>query len=281
MALTNEAPLDQIIRLQLDDEFARRNLRAPAQRRSVGVYVVDVQFDGKPYANKADLIGAAVSLQGRTPAFAGPLFESRNSIVGSDDTMTFVVNPFHLCISKHDAKHEVRIEARDILDPAHPELQLWQIVDPSVYARRLPTFQTDSAELIEAIGVYDYFGYFRDRRRFLHESIAHAEAAIAGDPAVRAAKELEIQAARSRIYQIEFWGDRFSTKLGFQCTWEFGINQPIQATGLAGRVDLSQAWPTTFWFGGWDGDLLTGFMRGSVRIPFLPTAKRQAVTPKR
>ena len=28
--------------------------------------------------------------------------------------------------------------------------------------------------------------------------------------------------------------------------------------------------PVTFWFGSWDGDLLTGWMQGTLSVPFLP-----------
>jgi len=40
---------------------------------------------------------------------------------------------------------------------------------------------------------------------------------------------------------------------------------------LAGGIDdPALYWHTRFWHGGWDGDLLRGFMQGSLRTPFRP-----------
>jgi hypothetical protein len=78
-----------------------------------------------------------------------------------------------------------------------------------------------------------------------------------------------IQQCISRIYQLEFWGDRVISKMGTQVTWKFSTNGPRRASGnLGGKADTSQPWPVTFWCGGWDGDLLTGFLRGQLNIPF-------------
>lgn len=155
MALVHEDPLDQVIRLQIDDEFAARNLREPAQMMKnvrVGVDVCGVTWDGVSFEPAASaLAGAKLSLKGATPPFPGPIFDSRNNIVGSDDNMMFVVNPFELEI-KSD---RVTIEATDYLNPADPEQQIWQIEDPSTYARRLPTaFNGTSTTAMAAIRVF-------------------------------------------------------------------------------------------------------------------------------
>jgi hypothetical protein len=278
MALAQEAPLDQVIRLQPDD-VVRANLRAPGGQPggpSVGVYVTRVLFDGQPYGDAQRFLGARVALRGRTDAFAGPIFESRNNIVGSDDTFAFVVNPFHLRVDK-PGPDGFCIDAVDELDPSRPGLALWQIDEPELYSRRLPVqaVATQSSEVQDATGVYDYYAYFRDRRRYLGELIARAEreqAALgAADGAACDALDVEIQQARSRIFQIEFWGERVFDKLGSQVTWSFAINARREAAGaLGGQIDGAQPWPVSFWFGGWDGDLLVGFTRGHLRVPFTP-----------
>lgn len=280
MALTDEDPLDQVIRTQIDKDFAERNLRAPAQRMKikVGVDVSDVLFDGRSYApGRAALKGAKLHLEGETPPFPGPIFDSRNNIVGSDDNMMFVVNPFQLAIRGKG----VEIHATDHLNPARPEEPIWQIQDPSIYARRLPTnFTSSSTAVMAAIRVFDGYSYFRDRRRFLEQRIAELErklapgAATSLDAAERAAVEGSIQGLRTRIFQLEFWGDRVITKLAFQLTYSFNVNGPQRIVGqerLGGEVDCGHPWPVTFWFGGWDGDLLVGYMQGSLSMPFRPT----------
>jgi hypothetical protein len=271
MALVQEDPLDQVIRTQVTPEFAGMNLREPAERMGIriGVDVNSVLFDGKPYDKGTALLkGAKVFLEGRDEPFPGPIFDSRNNIVGSDDNMAFVVNPFELAIRNE----KISIRAVDYLNPADPGQKIWQM-DPAIYARRFPTFTSGSQAAQEAIRVFDWYAYFRDRRRFLAERIAELERQLQegkGDPADL---EARIQGMKTRIYQIEFWGDRFTNKLAFQLTYSFNVNGPQSFEGqelLGGTVDTSNPWPVTFWFGAWDGDLLTGWMQGTLAVPFLP-----------
>jgi len=199
------------------------------------------------------------------------VFESRNNITGSDDTMSMVVTPFNLRV-QHDGTG-ARLTAIDYVDPANPSAQLWQIFDPTIYKRRLTyCSDTDDTEVAEATGVYDCYGYFRDRRRYLDKQIATATAARErADVVERARLDAEIQAYRSRIYQLELWGDRVSSKLQTKVVWQFDANGPQTATGdLGGTIDTSQPWAMRFWFGGWDGDLMIGYMRGTLGAPFVP-----------
>jgi hypothetical protein len=274
MSLLDEDPLDQVIRTQITPEYAARNLREPAERQGirVGVDVYNVLFDGKPFDRGLQVLqGAKLFFEGADDPFPGPIFDSRNNIVGSDDNMSFVINPFELAI-RND---KVDLKAIDYLNPADPRQKIWQIEDPSTYTSRLPTaFASGSTQASASIQVFDIYGYFRDRRRWLGDRIKELEKALAegkGDPA---AIEAKIQGLTTRIYQIEFWGDRFATKLQFQLTYSLNINGPQTFTGqehLGGEVDTTHPWPVTFWLGGWDGDLLTGFMQGSLSVPFRKT----------
>jgi hypothetical protein len=272
MALVPEDPLDQVIRLQADEKFASKNLREPAEQMGIriGVDVNNVLYDGKPYEpGLKALRGARVSLEGQDPPFDGPIFDSRNNIVGSDDQMSFVVNPFEMVIRGRG----VTIRAVDHLNPADPSQKIWEIEDPSTYARRLPSaFSPSSNQVMSILRVFDQATYFNDRLRYLRQRMAHLEAQR------RPRKEnpdleTEIQTLQSRIYQIEFWGSRFYTKMAFQLTYNFRVNgaQVIEdrKNALKGTADTTHPWPVTFWFGGWDGDLLVGYMQGSLGIPFL------------
>lgn len=273
MALARETKLDQIIRLQVDADYLARNARPPLPDMDVrlGVFVTGARFDGAPYAPAAAALrGAAVELIGSDPPFAdGPVFESRNNIVGNDDAMAFVIVPFHLIITGPGAT----LSAIDYLDPADPTRQTWQFTDPAAYARRISTCQIENdTETAEAVNVYDPYGYFRDRRRFLEREIARAEAALPGaDPSTRARLEADIQGYRTRIFQLERWGDRIISKIQTRVDWKHDINGPQAVTGsLGGAVDTTTPWRTELWFGGWDGDLLIGYARGSLKVPFQP-----------
>ncbi|HEX2223179.1 MAG TPA: hypothetical protein VHN15_03115 [Thermoanaerobaculia bacterium] len=286
LALITEDPLDQVIRTQIDgpdaDAFLARNLREPAQLMGIriGVDVNNVLFDGKPYfgAARDALIGARVYLEGKDEPFEGPIYDSRNNLVGSDDNMSFVVNPFEMAIRKKGDRGDdlLSIRAVDYLNPQDPQQKIWQIQDPALYARRLPSFNPSSTPAQAAIRVYDGHEYFADRVAFLRQRLAELEQgkAAARDDSERAAIETRIQTLRTRLYQLDFWGGRFESKLAFQVTYAFNVNGPQAVEDprnrLGGKVDSSHSWPVTFWFGSWDGDLLIGWMQGSLSLPFRP-----------
>jgi hypothetical protein len=282
MALTSERELDQVIRLQRD-AYVDEHMRRPARllKREVGVTVRSVTFDGRPWsrryggdpiAGEHPLVGALVSLGGTNDIFPGPTFESRNNIVGSDDTMAFVVNPFELAIDSPRGKPELSVQAVDHLDPADPTREIWEIDNPATYGRRFPTaFSPSSAEAMQAISVFDGYAYFRGRRAFLSEEIARLDAnqpPLSAPAMPQERFELAAQEAKSRLYQLEFWGDRVINKLGFLLQWEHDINGLQTVKGdIGGEADENQPWHVRYWFGGWDGDLLLGYMRGALSIP--------------
>jgi hypothetical protein len=181
-----------------------------------------------------------------------------------------VVDPFDLVIRGKS----VTLRAVDHLNPADPSQKIWQIEDPSTYVRRLPTqFTSSSTQVMSILRVFDQATYFNDRLRYLRKSKELLEAKR--KPGKKDVElETQIQELESRIYQIDFWGSRFYTKMAFQLTYNFRINGPqiLQDPGnaLHGRFDTTHPWPITFWFGGWDGDLLVGYMQGTLGIPFLP-----------
>lgn len=277
MALHGEPRLDQVIRLQPDGKTA---LRKPAKQLGIqiGVCVKSVNYDGMFDAKATSLLkGATVNLLGQDDTFDGPTFVSRNNTVGSDDTMAFVVEPFELSIEHQINGENVEIHAVDYPVPADKELLSWEIDQPKIYSRRLPTqFLSGSAEAHQAIGVYDEYGYFRDRRRWLNEQIERIQKKLA-ENSLNDADELKakLQGYRSRLFQLETWGDRVINKLGFLCQWDFLINgeqeiipgRSALEKALGGCIDCDQKWPVRFWFGGWDGDLLTGYMRGTLDLP--------------
>ncbi len=273
MALSNEPVLDQIIRLHPDPAAAplRSN---PLEHIQVGVFLRDVSFDGAPdTARTKALCGARVDLLG------APRFISTNNAVGSDDTMAFLIEPFQLRI-QHETYHNgkpvsILIEAEDNLIPSQKDKTAVEIPNPGVYAYRLSTATLASMDAYRAIGVFDEYGYFRDRRRWLEEQIA------------KTSDEQAREAFRSRLYQIETWGDRISNKLGFQAKWahetngkqRFETEPPYAAEQLLdGRTVIEQPWYVKYWFGGWDGDLLVGYMAGSLNIPFIPNGQEQSRT---
>lgn len=285
MALATEDKLDQIIRLQVDDAFIKKNLRPPGQLIGMdvnlkrGVEVRSILYNGTPIKSSS-LIGAKVNLEGNDGIFDGPTFESRNNITGSDDEFAFVITPFELSLTSKTNY----LLAKDILDPSANAAtqEIWQITNPSIYGRRLPvSYAIGDEEVKKAINVFDSYGYFRDRRRFMEDEIKRNEHIIRASGTSEEKKRecvIEIEQFKSRIHQLEFWGNRVISKINTRVNWDFEINDPEKR--VEGAITIGEggdqlevvpkknwAWPVKFWFGGWDGDLLTGFMRGTLSIP--------------
>ena len=272
MALVSEPPLDQTIRLQLEpgSGLAVRDygpVEDPKHPVTVGVKVQEVRFDGKPYPRGEALFkDARLSLEGENPPFPGPTFESRNNIVGSDDTMMFIINPFDLALYPAGdgalPRGEELLRARDHLDPADPARPVWAIEDPSTYVRRLPNvFESNSADVLKILRIFDTKRYFDRRMAWLRAEMA------------RATDETRRQELASRIFQVDLWGPRVWGKLAFKLGYDFRINgeQTVsRRVSELGQVDTRHPWRFTCWFGGWDGDLLVGYCKGTLAIPFLP-----------
>lgn len=299
MALSKEPVLDQKIRLQYNaDEAPLRECGISSLRTAVekGVEVTQVLFNGKVDEHLTKLLaGAKVDLlnwyeEKEGSVLPGPTFVSNNNTVGSDDTMAFVVEPFILKIFKQGV-NEICIKARDDLIKGKPNVFAIDIAQPKVYARRFSQpVKTRSDEAHQAIGVYDEYGYFRDRRVWLEEQVTKCERLLVDEcnEQKRQDIEVDIQNYKTRIFQIESWGNRVTSKLGFLSKWSHRTNgtqrvrvddhssDSASAKGvLQGTVIDDQPWSVEYWFGGWDGDLLTGYMKGTLSIPFKPDNEEQ------
>jgi len=274
MALANEDPLDQVIRLQIDPVYLEKNARPPLRDMFknreflLGVRVHSVRYgadpgSAAPYPPGIGALGSLpVNLNGGDAPLQGTAFDSRNIITGNDDAMAFVVYPFNLSIGNPPAPTSDWITTSEWLNPPYT------YTDPRQYGERLSTQTDDNGQIMEvseAIGVYDPYGYFLARRRYLQKLIDDA----AGQPP-SPALEARVQGYKSRIQQIDFWGDRMNGKLVTRCNWDFDLrgSNTLNAAGLKGKVLAGQPWHIGFWFGGWDGDLLIGYMRGRLEIPF-------------
>lgn len=338
VAFQDEDALDQTVRLR--SWRNSHNLRAPADqmdgKRFPEVRVTGVTLDSVPV--ESALVNAPVNLLGK-PGLAGPVLESRNNLVGSDDTFAFVVNPFVLRVGEGDQT----LIATAAVNPANREEKIWEVTDPAIYKERFPVATSAGGdEVNNATGVYDYYEYFRARREWLQTQIdgaVHEErllgfvdtepgtqtlgtdelsaalrgtetlgyrqrspevlAAIRAEGAkdascsgagsavnqlgvdlkeARAKTQLHGQQCRTRLFQLESWGDRVISKMGAQVNWDHFASgdqkkstlRLLEAGGRRWEFDFARRWRCQYWFGGWDGDLLLGFHRGQLSVPVLP-----------
>lgn len=267
-ALGGESDLDQVIRLQLD-EIEPRNFRQPfppylaSENPEFGVFVRRVHDDGKPVKDHP-LIGATVRWPGN------PTYELRNQIVSDGyNRIVPVIVPFAYEIRGRDGAYLFR---SDPLDPEHPDLQIWQL-RPERYRRRVAkNYFSVGSELVDRL--FDgntsnsfYNAYFQARQEWLELEISKLAAHRA------AGHQLQIDALRTRIFQIDQQSGsaenlgRMESRLPMQAVWEHSlVGQDAVIEGLSG-LSTEAPWHTRFWMGGWDGDLLVGWLGGRLEVP--------------
>jgi hypothetical protein len=264
LALAGEANLDNWIQLNPSEEYLKRNFREPGPTLvkkgdiNLGVKVTGTTPGPDVYPDAAKLIGLPVNLL-PDPDAGLPKFDGRNDIVGSDDNIAFAIDPFILEIG--DPNGSPWLRRQDYLPGNEP---IWRL-PPEAYADRVGHLDPGDGsnplgplEVIEAIGVYDFYAYFRDRSRWLHDQMARAQ------------NPDEAEQLRTRLNAIDFFGSRIRSRLGLKCDWKFDIDggDGGKVAGLSG-IDLQAPWPIRFWFGGFDGDLMIGYMRGTLTLPLL------------
>ncbi|MCB0852435.1 MAG: hypothetical protein KDD63_09445, partial [Bacteroidetes bacterium] len=150
----------------------------------------------------------------------------------------------------------------------------WQL-EFADYQRRVPAYNRPSDEVLEAVsseGMMDVRAYYQERKEWLMTKIALEKARDEPDP-------IKISNWETRLAVInEYSGDPDSSTPGFiegrvalQSIWEHSIRggNPIGVglDNLSGKL-LPGDWQTRFWMGGWDGDVMRGYMRGWLGIPF-------------
>lgn len=240
----------------------------------LGVKVTSVQIGGQDYAPARQLLGAQVNLLNdpQRPHHK-PAFHGRNDIIGSDDNILFPIDPFILEIAHqpNNPSAPLRVCRKDVLPGDQP---LWSLPEPT-YAYRVGQMADPSdpasMEVMEAIGVYEFYEYFRNRSDYLIQQRGWLQErrAQTHDQEQIERYTTEIEMYNTRLYAIEFFGDRIRSRLGLQRLWSFSIQgSPGIVQGLEGvDVDTDAPWPIDFWFGGFDGDLLIGYMRGTLHLP--------------
>jgi len=287
-ALANESDLDQVIHLQ-KDEIAACDFREPfppylkCESPQFGVFVRQVLRNGVPDPGNV-FTGASVRL------LRDAKFEIRNQIVADGSNQLIpVIAPFEIDIR---GRNGAVLRRFDPLDPAHPDLQIWQL-KPEQYERRVPVnfFVTGSEALARILpekfaGQLDdstvingfYNTYFEKRKQWLELEISKLEARRANQGGGDEELELQIESYRTRLFAIEqntIGGGpnnpgRMENRLGLQTVWKHDIVGEAQVEGIPfGTVQADRPWHTRFWIGGWDGDLLVGYLKGCLQVPFV------------
>ncbi|MGZ3453754.1 MAG: hypothetical protein ACXWUG_13260 [Polyangiales bacterium] len=259
-ALPGEPDLDGIVHLQpYEDGVWERAFgpdHAPGPR--VGVNVYDARIDG---TFVPDIIGARLSMPGLRMV-------ERNGLVVRNDY--FAVDPVRAILTNGCVRV---LDREDFLDGKSFAFPITDATSEMLKRRQPKKFVGGSDEAARANGLPngqpDTLLADRKARR---ENLV-ALLAKTTDPVERSALETRIQQL-DLLHQ--WWNisvtprpvDRRASSLGWQFTgWSVGLNGTVRSNHL--QADTSQEWPLEFWMGGWDGDALTAYMRGTWTIPLL------------
>ena len=242
----------------------------------MGVNVTHVTYPDlkTPYRAGVPLRGAKVFL------LDAPIYEMRNQIV-SDGVQRIapIINPFRIRVQQEDTG--ILLERFDPLAEDGSDRPSWQL-EYADYQRRVPAYNRPSDEVLEAIsskGELDVRAYFQEKKQWLITQIALEQAKDHPDP-------IKLSNWQTRLGAINTYsGDPNSSTPGFienrmalQSIWEHSIRgDNPQVNGLEkleGKL-ASGDWQTRFWMGGWDGDVMRGYMKGWLAIPFFPSVKSE------
>ena len=271
-AVGYESDFDRVLYLQRSD-IPERDYRHGEQgnpANHVSVTVKAARIEGPPCDGTHPdlLVGAEVRL------LRGSQFIMWNQIVtdGVERLVPLIV-PFEIDIRTKNA--DIVLRRYDPLVPGEIGDRFWDVGDPRLYIQRLPVDYVHlSSEVMESTKIIDFNGYFQMRREWLQLEITKSP-----DSVEREALQMRLSVldAASETTNPNASPGLIENRLGLQCIWEHPIRGDAHVEGsqllggevLAGGIDdRALWWDTRFWHGGWDGDLLRGFMKGSLRMPF-------------
>lgn len=260
-ALAGEPDFDAKLHFQPDEEGVYEREFGPTSKGpKVGVTVRRATRNGKA---APDLIGARV-------AFLDAQIIEHNGLLVRNDL--FIIDPLRVRVSKGKT---VLVERDDWLNPADPKMPQWEATSQMIVRRQPKRFVTNSAEAAAATGLPDASNKtLVENRLKRRESLEALLKKTKNDAVKRAALETRIE----QLAIVQKWWDlsegswserpidRRAYTLALQLDgWDIDVNGQVYKDKLGG--DHTRPWPLRFWMGGWDGDALCAYVRGSWEIP--------------
>ncbi len=278
-ALAGEPDLDAKIHLQPDEPgvWQRKfgpgdddgpNLPVGAKSNwggpRVGVTVQSAVIDnGKGNDTAHEYIGARV-------AFLDAQILEHNGVLVRNDY--FFIDPLRVRV--FNAEGETLVERRDWVNPSDPSMPLWEATSAQLIRRQPTTMQSNSPMVALATGLENASNETCILNRLERQKNLKALLRKTKDPTERAALTTRIE----QLAIVEQWwnlavgtnNNRPIDRRAHQLTllfdgWNIGVNGDVYVNAPGG--DPSLEWPLAFWMGGWDGDALCAYMRGTWQIP--------------
>lgn len=258
-ALAGEPDLDNIVYFQPDEPGVWERKFGPHGGPKVGVTVRRAQRDGR---DVDDLVGGKI-------AFLGAQLLEHNGILIREDF--FVIDPFRVTLA---AGGNVLLDRVDYLDPTNPHLPPEQVTGAQLQRRQPAKFTSNSAEVARATGLPNAQNVTLMANRLRRRESLELLLGATTDDVERAALETRIE----QLAIVEQWWnlsqgspgnrpiDRRAAQLALQASgWNIDMNGKIFTNLVDG--DESLPWNVEFWMGGWDGDALCGYVKGTWTIP--------------
>jgi hypothetical protein len=263
-ALAGEPDFDGRLHFQPDEPGVHQREFGPTKGvhgkgPSVGVTVRTVTYGS----------GASVvpELQGAHVSFVNAELKERNGVLVRDDF--FALDPVEVKITS--AERNVLVSREDLLDPSDPNLSIFKAGSKQLIRRQPAGMTKNSEEVAQATGLGNPDDESCVRNRQTRQNNLR-QLQMHYKPGTQAWEALE-----TRITQLDnlhqWWNlsqggrpvDRRAYTLALQFTgWDIDVNGPIAVNNVHG--DPSKHWPLRFWMGGWDGDALCGYVKGTWEI---------------
>ena len=272
-ALAGESNLDQIIHLQ-GDRIPQADYRTRGPLNSLpknddckdefGVRVTRTRL-----VKHGDEAGDETCPQlndARVDFLDKPVFASWNQIVADGvQRIATPIYPFEIQIQKDDWLLR-RFDPLTGIPGVHTPIEDLEF---DQYQRRIPIYNRPSDEVLKTLIISDPNGYFQQRKERMQLELAVAQ---------EAKDQVAISNFETRLKTIDYYtqgaepGGKvafLADRLALQSIWEHSINgENATVQGDFGYdIDRQAPWHTRFWMGGWDGDVMRGYVKGWLAVP--------------
>lgn len=267
-ALAGEPDLDGKVHFQPDEKGVWQRSFAVGDRQGP-----DLPIDDKAHgprvgvtvrkASDETFVGARIEL------VDAQILEHNGVLVRND---FFFIDPMHVRVY-HDRTKPL-LERNDWVNPADPTMPLWEATSAMLLRRQPTTMQSNSPMVAAATGLPDASNQTlienrRERQRNLKELLKKTKNPTEKAALVTRIEQLDIVEQWWNL-AVGTWDNRPIDRRAHQLTLLFdGWNIPVQGKVFANTVgaDETQPWPLAFWMGGWDGDALTAYVKGTWTVP--------------
>ncbi|MFB6980785.1 hypothetical protein [Streptomyces scopuliridis] len=243
-ALAGEPDLDRVIVLN-DPPPGTVRSHAP----EIGVRVTRASVNG--VTRLPGMVGSRVDLLGR------PRFENRNFVLTTAGQEPIV--PFHLRISGGD----LSLERAMVMSPEAPDASPHDLPQPLLERFGARVFRVDAPLVASGTGI----------NAPLHNRLVRREALVIERDAPHTTP-VQRAALAKRVRELDIAiADPADERLANMTAveeFDFPLTSPPIVRGDPPddlRVDTEAPWRVTFWMGGWDPDVLCGFLRGTLSTP--------------